>query len=509
MRWVRGYCAPAYEWCATLDLSSKSREGIARSAAGRIQLQRRATQVSDGQSGLGFARGRTRSVITACLGAPQTYQALRSLEPLEMTGRSMRTSRSIFTYLSDEYIALNKVGKNQFWFSLNMACLFFDEIPLPSSALLSNRFLSSAWSGGGEWASQLFRSGLIRPVFMGDKRSLCDVASSMIAHGTIHHLDSDNALLRHAQAIDSADFRELWVDEAAFRRGYSVAFEQVVDHLETEGLRDINEQRVELGQLDKLHAWAKERVLSEDLRASNVHRFLDQAPHRFSPFGAKSVKLLADVTYQAVLGAHLDAACTFSRPEVDLANIVHSAMTSSGEISPSDSELHVENVQCPLPFDRLAMLPVSDVLNLRESKCFRDLRATLHDVRAGGQFSERKIRESLALCLDFLDHYSRETNANWRSSMLRDAEKHRSWTTLAFWFGAPSSITVAVIVGGKVGGWLIAGVGSALVLRHLLQRAERRSRPERYSLPQITTDHVVINPIDGSIKGTIHDGDRG
>lgn len=416
----------------------------------------------------------------------------------------MATSRSIFTYLSDEYIELNSISKDEFWFSLNTACLFFDEIPFSSAALLGHRFLSSAW-GSGEWASRLFKSGLIRPVLMGNKHSLVEVASSMIEHGTIHCLDSDNALLRHAEAIDSAGFNELWVYESEFRRRYSTAFEQVIDRLRTEGVWGSGEL-IRSGELDKLHIWAKERVTSEDLRASSVYRFVDATPGRFSPTATKEVKLLADVTYYGVLRTLLDAACTFAGPQVDLANIVYSAMTSAREISSSDSGLRVEEISCPLPFDRLATLPVEDVLNLRESTRFRDLRATLHDVRNGGEFSKKKIRASLAKCLDLLDHYSRETNANWRDNMLREAEMNKPLRKLDFWLVvAPSAITVAVVVVGKAN-WLIAGAGLYGLARHVVREAERRSRPERYSLPEATKDHVLINPIDGSLKGKIPDG---
>ena len=365
---------------------------------------------------------------------------------------------------------------------------------------------------------------------MGDNHSLVEVASSMIKNRTIHRLDSDDALLKHAEAIDSTGFKEFHVNESWFRRRYSTAFEQVVDRLRSGGrwVSD-NKELIRPGELDKLHIWAKERVGSEDLRQSSVYHFLDEDPGRFSPTATMEVKLLADETYYEALRTLLEnTSCTVAGPQFDRANLVYSATTPDREISISDSGLRVVEIgECQLPYDRLATLPVEDVLNLRESTDFRNLRATLHDVRNGGLFSEEKIRESLARCLHFLDRYSRDTSAEWRDVIIRHAEKNKRFRKLQFWvLEIPKPVGAAIVVGIGIakgaaalgadvpavvrplvdapGSWLMGGAAIAAA-GFYLRGVIHSTRPDRFTFPAWTYP-VEVDTVHGIIKGKIPNG---
>jgi hypothetical protein len=412
----------------------------------------------------------------------------------------MYQSSTVLTYLSDELTAHDLVTSEEFWFNFNVASLFFDSIPMSSSALLSNPRLRDLWSSSRDSASAIYSSGLLRPILMGSKSCVGEVAEGMIARGTIHHLGGAEELRRHAEDIDRATSTSnyAWVREDTFRECYATNYEKAIERIRQRNCWSSGSpiRAREKPGIKKLHEWAQKCAASSELWASSVHKLLDHGIRGLPPDTKNRLKMLAEVSYYEILRRLLDSCLTVAEPLLDLATLVSTADPVPVEESATVVE-RTELLECPLPFERLARLPLMNVLQLRGTDPFVGLRNALHQVRRGEVLLNQDIKAKVVECVDLLEIFTRSLNdAVDRREILQDMAKKSKYRSLRFFFNGLRlvAIRIGLSTGGPSVGLFLAahGVGG-----DILRRLETRANPNRYSLPEPSGGDVVVNLIDG------------
>jgi KaiC/GvpD/RAD55 family RecA-like ATPase len=412
---------------------------------------------------------------------------------------------TILTALSDELTASGLVGEDEFWFNFNVGGLFFDSMPVSAASLLSNPRMRDAWSVSADGAAAIYSNGLLRPILMGKLESMAAVAEEMIRRRTIHHLAGAADLRRHAARIDSATFKEAWVDEQVFRRNYSLAYSRSLERgVSTRTLgTDFTIPNEDWRGVMKVVGWSRAQAAAKVLRATELHKFLATTPG-LSLGTKRRLKLLADIAFYETQRRLLTTCLTVATSQIGLAALVNSSSSQGADSEASMVAAQVESFECAIPFRRLAKLPFPDIIQLRQTAPFVELRRMLHGLRRGEFLDRTEIRVTLVECADLLHTFTRDINRAARSDILRAAERESRAKSLKVFVNAGRVIAIGVGLATRTGvGLLMAAIGAGtLAVEHL----QRRGQPKQYSLPEPSERDLIVDVNSGASRVPVRDG---
>jgi hypothetical protein len=165
-----------------------------------------------------------------------------------------------------------------------------------------------------------------------------------------------------------------------------------------------------------LHRWAQDRANSADLRATEVHHFVDQA--RMSVGFRARVKMLADVAYHHACRDILGCCLSIGDAQSDLASTLES-QPDNVDVGDPGKGFSVVPIKEWVPFERLAALPLDDVLTLRAETPFVELRDALRRVRWREPLAVEALESTLRKCLTLLRDYVKAPEGFARRAVLK------------------------------------------------------------------------------------------
>ena len=138
----------------------------------------------------------------------------------------IENNETLFAYSSDEALKRNALNVYTVRFVFNLNCLFFENIVISASGLLTNRIFSEFLIKEKSQIVHLYKKrnnqSILRPILMGENKSLKAVADNIVKKNIINYLGKDN-LLHHAEFIDALEPNYVWLDEETFRNSQILA----------------------------------------------------------------------------------------------------------------------------------------------------------------------------------------------------------------------------------------------------------------------------------------------
>jgi hypothetical protein len=305
------------------------------------------------------------------------------------------------TELLDDIRQYKYVSDDEIAFLLKLNLLFFDSLCQGAFSLLSHPLLHRLSRNEPEAMRELYGSKAIVPIVSMDRRTLGEVAKSVVADpGALQWLSADD-IHEHADFIDRAKPTTLTDDLKDIRAEQFQVLHGALEALASKVRRPkfLQKQLPTATSARWFLKWLEQQP-EERLRISSLHRHLDGAP------GAPPTRAKAHIRGIA-LAAHADimrrghstAISSFDEFSAYFAFLrtLHDEAVGEADGAKPGPEHQSTVLSTRLPFADVASLPLRDVVWLRTQDNFRRARRLLRQYRPGATKGDVK---ELSACLE-------------------------------------------------------------------------------------------------------------